>query len=100
MNASLSDPRHVRLQLVHDRAHYETLVAEPETEARKLIEFLGLEWNERCLTPQASRRQAMTLSDAQVRKPIYTSSVRRAERFMDHLGPLLDALTPPTRSSS
>ncbi|MCZ6837609.1 MAG: sulfotransferase [Planctomycetota bacterium] len=71
---------------------YESLVSEPETQTRRIIDFLGLEWNDRCLSPHETKRQAMTLSDAQVRQPIYQSSVSRAEKFRDHLAPLISAL--------
>jgi Tfp pilus assembly protein PilF len=67
---------------------YEQLTADPETETRRLIEFAGLEWDDACLRPHEVDRQDRTLSFDQVRKPIYRSSVGRADRF----GPLLDRL--------
>lgn len=72
---------------------YETLVAEPETEIRRLIDFVGLPWDERCRSPHQTQRSVSTASNVQVRQPIYQSSVSRAERFSDHLRPLRQALT-------
>lgn len=71
---------------------YERLVANPEDESRKLIEFCGLEWNEACLTPHKTERNIKTASVTQVRQPVYTSSVERWRRYEKHLQPLLEAL--------
>jgi Flp pilus assembly protein TadD len=71
---------------------YETMVADQEGESRRIIEFCGLEWDDACLRFHESGRDERTLSHAQVRKPIYTSSLDRAGRFASHLGPLREAL--------
>ncbi len=71
---------------------YETLVADPEAGARRLLDFLGLEWNDACLHPHESARFAMTASHEQVRRPVYTSSVGRWRRYEPHVRPLIDAL--------
>jgi hypothetical protein len=75
---------------------YEQLVAEPERMTRELLDFVGLEFNERCLRFHESGRTVRTLSDVQVQQPIYTSSSSRAERFAAHLGPLVAALKTET----
>jgi len=49
---------------------YERLVANPEEESRKLVEFCGLEWNEACLTPHKTERNIKTASVTQVRHPV------------------------------
>ena len=71
---------------------YETLVEQPETTIRALIEFCGLEWDNRCLQPHLTQRVVRTASMAQVRRPIYTTSARRSERFAQYLTPLRQVL--------
>jgi Sulfotransferase family/Tetratricopeptide repeat len=71
---------------------YEDLVNDQERITRELLDFVGLPWNEACLSPHKSERATITASGSQVREPMYTSSVGRAERFADHLGPLKAAL--------
>ena len=71
---------------------YEDMIAEPEEQSRRLIEFLGLEWDERCLEFHKTRRVTKTLSENQVNKPIYKSSVARWKRYEAHLGPLIERL--------
>jgi tetratricopeptide (TPR) repeat protein len=71
---------------------YEDLVANSEKKSRELISFVGLEWNEACLNFQQNKRAVRTASIAQIRKPIYQSSIAKWKRYEDHLGPLLDAL--------
>ena len=71
---------------------YEDVVADTEKEARRLIDFLGLEWNDKCLEFHKSSRPVKTASVAQVRKPIYTSSVKRWAKYGSGLQPLVDAI--------
>ena len=71
---------------------YEQLVADPDAECRRLVEFCGLPWDDRCLRFFESGREVLTLSRDQVNRPIYTSSVGRHRNYEKHLGPLRDAL--------
>jgi hypothetical protein len=71
---------------------YEDLVEYTERESRRLIEFLGLEWEEECLRFYENPRIVRTASHAQVKRPIYASSVGRSARYQAHLGPLVDSL--------
>ncbi len=71
---------------------YEDVVADTEKEARRLIEFLGLPWNKKCLDFHNSDRPVKTASVAQVRKPIYKSSVKRWAKYGAGLQPLIDAV--------
>ena len=71
---------------------YEDLVANSEKKSRDLISFIGLEWDEACLNFQQNKRAVRTASIAQVRKPIYQSSIAKWKRYEDQLGPLLEAL--------
>lgn len=71
---------------------YEELVADQEAQTRRLIEFLGLEWDDACLEFHKTKRDVVTLSTEQVRKPMYRSSVARHEKYAKHLAPLREAL--------
>lgn len=71
---------------------YEDVVADTETQARQLIDFVGLDWDEKCLDFHKSKRPVKTASVAQVRKPIYKTSVERWRRYGEGLQPLIDAL--------
>jgi tetratricopeptide (TPR) repeat protein len=71
---------------------YESLVADQEGQSRRLVEFVGLEWNDTCLRFYESDRVTLTRSSAQVRKPMHARSVGRWRNYETHLGPLMDAL--------
>ncbi|MEM8756936.1 MAG: sulfotransferase [Planctomycetota bacterium] len=68
--------------------HYERLVADPENEMPRIIEFLGLEWDDACREFYKSKRTVRTLSYDQVNRPLYTSSSGRHKNF----GPLLEGV--------
>jgi len=73
-------------------SQYEHLTAETESQARALIDSIGLPWDDACLSADATKTTVTTLSAWQVRQPIYKTSVKRWKRFEKHLGPLIDAL--------
>lgn len=76
---------------------YEKLIAEPEAEARNLLSFLGLDWNEAVLDYQKRAREPAfirTASYAQVVEPLYDRSIGRWERYSDQLAPVLPMLMP------
>jgi tetratricopeptide (TPR) repeat protein len=56
---------------------YEDVVADLEGEARRLVDFCGLDWQEACLTFHKTDRVVSTASVNQVRRPIYGSSIGR-----------------------
>jgi len=68
---------------------YEQLVADQEGWSRKILEFLGLEWDERCLEFYKTNRPVMTASTWQVRQKIYKNSVERWRNYEKFIGPLL-----------
>jgi hypothetical protein len=72
---------------------YEKLVSDPERESRRLIEFLGLDWEPACLDFHLTERPVLTASAWQVRQPLFTRSVGRWHRYAGHLRPLLDVLS-------
>jgi hypothetical protein len=70
--------------------HYETLVADMEGETRRMLAHIGLPWDDNCLEFYKNERPVRTASLAQVREPIYQSSVGSWQRFEQQLQPLLD----------
>ena len=71
---------------------YEQVVAEPEERARALIRFIGLPWDDACLSFHESDRAVRTASAWQVKQPIYKRSVARWKRYGKAIDPLLKAL--------
>ena len=71
---------------------YEDVVADLEGNARRIIEFCGLPWDEACLAFHRSKRPVKTASVVEVRRPIYDSSVERWRRYEQYLKPLTDEL--------
>jgi len=71
---------------------YAELIADQERVSREIIEFCGLEWDDRCLQFHKTERGVATASYDQVRRPIYTSSVSRWKNYEKYLGPLREAL--------
>ncbi|MGB5591168.1 MAG: sulfotransferase [Gammaproteobacteria bacterium] len=71
---------------------YEDLVRDVEHEARRMIDYVGLEWSEECLNFHLNQRKVITASMTQVRQPAYQSSVGRWQRYADHIQPLLHSL--------
>lgn len=67
---------------------YETLTTDTPTTVRRMLDWTGLSWDERCLTPHRSERLVRTASVSQVRQPVYTQSVARWRRYADVLAPL------------
>jgi len=71
---------------------YETLVSEPRAQTRRLLDFLGLAWDDACVRFFDTPRMVNTASFAQVRQPMYRSSIGRALPLRSHLQPLIAAL--------
>jgi cytochrome c-type biogenesis protein CcmH/NrfG len=65
---------------------YEDLVSDPETQSKRVMEFLGHAWSEEILDFYKSERTVHTASRAQVRRPIYTSSVQKYLPFEHRMG--------------
>jgi len=72
---------------------YEDLVSNPTTGAKRIIEHIGLEWDERCARSHETKRVVSTLSSDQVRKPMYTSSLGRWKNYERHIGVLIEAFS-------
>jgi tetratricopeptide (TPR) repeat protein len=65
--------------------NYEKLVGNQRDVTRRLLEYCGLPWNEACLMFHENRRFTGTVSEHQVRQPIYRGSVARWRRYQKYL---------------
>jgi hypothetical protein len=72
--------------------HYEHIVNDLEGEARRIVAHCGLAWDDACLDFHRTARPVRTASAAQVRQPIYHSSIGRWRRHAQVLQPLLQQL--------
>jgi len=57
-----------------------------------MLNYCGLEWEESCLDFHKTNRNNKTASSVQVRRPIYTSSIKLAEKYEEELKPLVNIL--------
>jgi tetratricopeptide (TPR) repeat protein len=71
---------------------YEDVVDDLEGQARRLIDYCGLPWDDRCLAFHRTSRPVKTASAVQVRKPLFRSSLQRWRRHEAQLAPLLREL--------
>ena len=76
------------------RVRYEDVVADLETQVRRLLEHCGLPFEEACLNFHENDRAVRTASSEQVRQPIFKSGVDQWENFSGHLDPLRNILGP------
>ena len=74
---------------------YELLTVNQESETRKLIEYLGLDWNEKFLSPQNNMRSVTTASNLQIRKKVYKGSSQQWKKYQPFLNGALDDLLSP-----
>jgi tetratricopeptide (TPR) repeat protein len=73
--------------------NYEDLVANQESESKRLVEYIGLEWDESCLKFYESDRLVRTASATQVRQPIHNKSVAKWKHYEKLIPSLFDPLT-------
>ena len=71
---------------------YEDVVEDIETQARRLIDYCGLNWDDGCIQFHQNNRTVRTASSVQVRQPLFRSSLGRGRHYERGLGPLLDEL--------
>jgi len=76
------------------RVIYEKLVAEPESETRRLLDHCGLPFEDACLRFYENDRAVRTASSEQVRQPIFSDAVGQWQNYEPWLGPLKAALGP------
>jgi RPA family protein len=71
---------------------YEDVVTDTERVARRLLDYCGLPWSQRCLAFHEAAAAVATASASQVRRPIYASSIGKWRAYRTELQPLLSAL--------
>ncbi len=71
---------------------YEDVVKDVKGQSRRMLEFIGLGWDDRCIRFYENRRGVATASREQVRQPVYASSVGRSKHFRAHLAELITLL--------
>ncbi len=71
---------------------YEELVMDQERVSRQLIDYVGLEWDEKCVDFHKNERNVMSPSNLQVRQPMYEHSINRWKPYEKHLQPLIELL--------
>jgi len=72
--------------------HYEQVVANLETEVRRILDFCNLPFESECLRFHETERAVKTASSEQVRQPIYASSVNLWRNYESHLDELIETL--------
>ena len=72
--------------------NYELLVSNQEDEIKKIINYLGLEWENNCLFPEKNNHISITASNLQVKKRIYKNSSRSWENFKPYINGAFDNL--------
>lgn len=77
---------------------YAELVSDQETWTRRIIEFIGLPWDERCLEFYNTKRAVNTASVWQVRQKVYNTSVERWRHYEKFIGPLRSLKDRPASS--
>ncbi|MBA4091525.1 MAG: hypothetical protein C0494_13175, partial [Sphingobium sp.] len=80
------------------RVHYERMVADTPGQVARLLDHLGLPFEEACLAFWTNKRAVRTASSEQVRQPIFTDGVDHWHRFARWLEPLERALGPALRN--
>ena len=76
------------------RVIHEKLIADPETEIRRLLDYVGLPFDEACLRFYQTERPIRSASSEQVRRPITAEGAGQWRRFEQWLDPLKEALGP------
>lgn len=69
---------------------YEELARNQEEESRRIILNCGLQWGDSCLDFHKNAAPSLTASLAQVRQPIYTTSIGRWRNYREELQPLVE----------
>jgi len=74
---------------------YEDMVMDQEAQSRKMIEHIGLNWDEDVLRYHTSNRIILTPSYHQASRPIYSDSMYRWKKYSAHISPLIKVLGDP-----
>ena len=69
---------------------YEKLTVNQKSEIRQLIDYLDLDWDEKCLSPQNNTKSVKTASSVQIRKKVYRGSSEQWKKYQPFLNGALD----------
>jgi tetratricopeptide (TPR) repeat protein len=83
-----------QLDLNYLEVRYEDLVEDQEPHVRRILDFIGVEFDARCLSFHDNQRYARTASYAQVTEKLYDSSVFRYRQYRKHLDEAVAILKP------
>ena len=89
------DLMHVWYQSYNDRIYnldYDKLTENQELETRRLVAYLGLNWENACLAPEENKRSVRTASNQQVRQKVYTGSSQAWRKYEGFIGAAFDGL--------
>ena len=75
------------------RVQYEDVVADLETQVRRILDYCGLPFEQACIDFHSNKRAVRTPSSEQVRQPIYQSGLEQWRNYESHLEPLKKALS-------
>lgn len=78
-------------EIIHE-FDYDTLIEDQEKETKTLIRYLGLDWQDACLSPHENKRSVITASQHQVRKKVYTGSSQAWKKYKNFIGETFNAL--------
>ena len=79
------------------KLQYEELVMDQERVSKQLIDYLGLEWDEKCLDFYNNELDVRTSSNIQVRQPMFKNSINRWKPYEKQLQPLIEVLQQDCR---
>tara|TARA_E500000318_G_scaffold14854_1_gene14532 strand:+ start:100235 stop:101677 length:1443 start_codon:yes stop_codon:yes gene_type:complete len=71
---------------------YEQTTSEPESSIRRMLDYVGLPFDEACMNFHKSKKAVHTASVSQIRQPLYKSSTDRWRKYEKHIAPLIDKL--------
>jgi hypothetical protein len=83
-----------QMTLKYLTVRYEDIIDDQETHVRRMLDFVGADFDSRCLQFHENRRYARTASYAQVTEKLYSSSRYRYRRYLKHLAPIIPILEP------
>ena len=72
--------------------HYEQTTAEPEPSIRRMLDHVGLPFDEACMNFHKSKKSVHTASVSQIRQPLYKTSANRWKNYEKHITPLINKL--------
>ena len=72
--------------------NYDLLTIKQENETKKLLEYIGLNWEDSCMSPEKNTRSIATASNFQIRKKIYKGSSQKWMSYKPFLNGAFDCL--------